>query len=287
MFPANFNYIRPTSIRDAVLILNQHGDNAKVLAGGQSLIPILKLRLAAPEYLVDIGRLPELKQIEDGKDTLTIGSSIRHADIESSDLIARACPLLAETAAEIGDAQVRNRGTIGGSLAHADPSADFPAAMLVLDARFSIAGPDGRRTVLAENFFTDVMTTALRSNEILVSVEIPKVANRTGWSYMKLHQQASGFAIVGVASLVRLDRKGRVEDVRVGINGVAGIPYRAQAVEEALRGKVPGNSEIEAAAALAGKDADALSDIHASSEYRREMAGVFTRRCLQRAIERV
>ncbi|MBI2817943.1 MAG: xanthine dehydrogenase family protein subunit M [Acidobacteria bacterium] len=286
MFPANFNYVRPNNIREAVQFLNEHKDDAKVLAGGQSLIPMMKLRLAAPEFLVDIGRLPELKEIDLDDAVLTIGSLIRHADIETADLIARACPLLAETAAEIGDAQVRNRGTIGGSLAHADPSADLPATMLVLDARFSVAGPDGRRIIMAEDFFTDVMTTALRPNEILVSIEIPKMSRRTGCAYVKMHQQASGFAIVGVASLITLGRNGRAEDVRVGINGVSGVPYRAHAVEESLRGKPVDERNIAEAAALAAQGVEPLSDIHASSEYRREMATVYARRSLQRAAQR-
>src|SRR5258706_16110799 len=239
MFPANFNYVRPKSLAEAVRFLNDHPEDAKVLAGGQSLIPMLKLRLAMLEHLVDIGRLAELKRIEESGDTLRIGSLVRHADIESSALIARACPLLAVTAAEIGDVQVRNRGTIGGSLAHGDPAADFPAAILALEANLSVIGPSGLRTIAAQDFFTDLMTTALQANEILTSIEVPKLASRTGSSYAKMHQQASGFAIVGVASIVALDGAGKVSRVRIGVTGVTPVPYRALNAEEALLGKSP------------------------------------------------
>lgn len=286
MFPSTFNYVRPGTLREAVQFLNEHKDDAKILAGGQSLIPMLKLRLAAPEYLVDIGRLPELKTIVEDNGVLNIGSLIRHADLEASDLITRFCPLLAETAAEIGDVQVRNRGTFGGSLAHADPSADFPAAVLALDARLLATGPDGHRTMLAEKFFTDIMTTALRPNEILTSIEVPKLAPRTGCAYVKMHQQASGFAIVGVASLMTLDAKGKVEEIRIGITGVGPFAYRARRVEEGLRGKAPGAKEIADASQLAAQGVEPLSDIHASSAYRREMAAVYTRRSLEKAAQR-
>jgi len=286
MFPSAFNYVRPQSVREAVEFLSDHKEDAKVLAGGQSLIPILKLRLAAPEFLVDIGRLPELKRINSAGGVLEIGACIRHGDIEVSKLIVEHCPLLAETAAEIGDVQVRNRGTLGGSLAHADPSADFPAAILALDARLTATSPNGHRTIRAEDFFTDVMTTALGYNEILTSVEIPKLAPRTGCAYVKMHQQASGFAIVGVASLVTLDPNGKVAEIRVGITGVGPVAYRARHVEERLRGKTPGAKEIAEASAFAAEGVEPLSDIHASPEYRREMAAVYTRRSLEKAVKR-
>ena len=278
MFPANFEYRCPTSISEALGLLNEHGENAKLLAGGQSLIPILKLRLAEPQLLVDIGRLAELRGIRETDDSFVIGSLVRHVEIERSQLLARACPLLPETASEIGDVQVRNRGTFGGSLAHADPAGDFPAAALALEARLTATSTDGQRSIAAQDFFTGLMMTALRPNEILTSIEIPKAGppdrrssgQRTGSAYAKLHQQASGFAIVGVASLVRLDAAGKVEDVRVGITGVADRPYRARGVEERLRGRVAGSKEIREAAALAAEGVEPLGDIHASEDYRRE-----------------
>ena len=289
MFPANFNYIRPKSLADAVRFLSDHPEDAKILAGGQSLIPMLKLRLAMLDYLVDIGRLAELKRIEESGDSLRIGSLVRHADIESSALIARACPLLAETAGEIGDVQVRNRGTIGGSLAHGDPAADFAAAILALDARISVTGPGGQRTIAAQDFFTDLMTTALQPNEILTSIEVPKLAPHTGSAYVKMHQQASGFAIVGVASVVSLDAAGKVSHARIGVTGVTSVPYRASRAEEALLGKTPDANaiaEASARAALGPRADDALADIHASAHYRREMAKVYAHRSMEKAVER-
>jgi aerobic carbon-monoxide dehydrogenase medium subunit len=289
MFPANFNYVRPKSLAEAVRFLNDHPEDAKVLAGGQSLIPMLKLRLAMLEYLVDIGRLAELKRIEEAGDSLRIGGLVRHTDIESSALIARTCPLLAETAGEIGDVQVRNRGTIGGSLAHGDPAADFPAAILALEARLSITGPNGQRTIAAQDFFTDLMTTALQPNEILTSIEVSKLAPHTGSAYAKMHQQASGFAIVGVASIVALDGAGKVSYVRIGVTGVTPVPYRALRAEEMLLGKTPDANAIAEASAHVAQNPradDALADIHASAHYRREMANVYAQRSLKKAVER-
>ncbi len=287
MFPANFEYRCPANITEALGLLNEHGENAKLLAGGQSLIPILKLRLAEPQWVVDIGRLAELRGIRETDDSIQIGSLVRHVEIERSELLAHACPLLPETAAEIGDVQVRNRGTFGGSLAHADPAGDFPAAALALEVRLTASSVDGERSFAAEDFFTGLMTTALHSNEILTSIAVPKQGARSGSAYTKLHQQASGFAIVGVASLVTLDAAGNLEDVRVGITGVADRPYRARGVEERLRGRVAGSKEIHEAAALAADGVEMLGDIHASEAYRRDLAAVFTARSLQKAVERV
>ncbi len=286
MFPASFDYVRPSSIAEAVRFLNEHPDDAKVLAGGQSLIPMLKLRLASFQYLVDIGRLTELQRVEEHDGALQIGSLVRHATIETSELIEQGCPLLAETAAEIGDVQVRNRGTIGGSLSHGDPAADLTAAALAAEAQMIVTGPGGERTIAAQDFFTDLMTTALGPNEILTLIRVPKFGLRTGSAYVKMHQQASGFAITGVASVVRLDPLGRVESVRAGVTGVGSIPYRARKVEEALQGKMPDAHAIEEASRHAADGVDPLSDIHASAEYRREMAVLFTSRSLEKALAR-
>ena len=286
MFPANFEYRCPANSSEALGLLDEHGENAKLLAGGQSLIPILKLRLAEPQWVVDIGRLGELREIRETDGSVQIGSLVRHVEIERSELLARANPLLPETAAEIGDVQVRNRGTFGGSLAHADPAGDFPAAALALEARLTAFSTGGERSFAAEDFFTGLMTTALRHNEILTSVEIPKAGPRTGSAYAKMHQQASGFAIVGVASIVRLDAAGKVEDVRVGITGVADRPYRARGVEARLRGSMAGGKEIQSASALAADGVEPLGDIHASEDYRRDLAAVFTARSLLKAVKR-
>ena len=286
MFPPNFDYVCPSSITEAAQFLNEHSGQAKILAGGQSLIPILKLRLAAPQFVIDIGRLAELRRIEPSNGSIQIGSLVRHVDIEGSELLASACPLLPETAAEIGDVQVRNRGTLGGSLAHGDPSADFPAAVLALEAQLSAISVEGQRTVAADQFFTGLLTTALRPNEILTSVQIPKPSARTGSAYVKMHQQASGFAIVGVAAVITLNGAGKVDKARVGLTGVGPVPYRAKAVEGNLVGKAADADTIAAASSLATEGVDPLSDLHASSEYRRELAAVFTRRALDKAVQR-
>ena len=286
MFPASFDYVCPTSLPEAVRFLNQHPEDAKILAGGQSLIPILKMRLAFPQFLLDIGRLPELRKIQERKDSIEIGSMVRHVEIERSELLANACPLLPETAAEVGDLQVRNRGTLGGSLAHADPFADFPCAALALDARLSATSEQGRRTIAVKDFFVDLMTTALRPNEILTSIQVPKQGPWSGSAYIKMHQQASGFAITGVASIVTLDTNGKVETVRVAITGVGSVAYRARSVEKKLRGKIPGAHEIAEAAAHATDGIEPLSDMHASASYRKELAAVYTRRSLEKAVQR-
>ncbi|MBI4465311.1 MAG: xanthine dehydrogenase family protein subunit M [Acidobacteria bacterium] len=289
MFPASFEYVRAKSLSEAAQFLNEHPDSAKVLAGGQSLIPLLKLRLAAPQYVLDIGRLPELQQIRETDGVLEIGALVRHAELERSDVLKRFCPLLPETAAEIGDIQVRNRGTLGGSLAHADPAGDFPAAALALEARLTATSVAGQRIIAAEDFFVTLMTTALRPNEILTSIQVPKLRPRTGSAYRKMHQPASGFAIVGVASVVSLDAAGKVEQVRVGITGVGLVPYRARRVEERLRGKLPTAQEIASASAEATEGTERvepLSDMHASGEYRQELARLYTQRSLLKAVER-
>ena len=286
MFPESFEYIRAATVSEAAQFLKQHPEDAKILAGGQSLIPILKLRLAAPKYVVDIGRIQALKAIREDNGNLEIGSLVRHVEIERSPVVAEHCPLLAETAAEIGDVQVRNRGTIGGSLAHADPAGDFPAAILALGAVLIAESTTGTREIGAENFFLDIMTSALEPEEILTSIRVPKASPRTGTAYVKMHQQASGFAIVGVASIVILDMQGKVADARVAITGVDSVPYRAKQVEESLRGTAATAKDIAAAAAFAARGVEPLSDIHASSEYRAELAAVFTRRSLEKAARR-
>ncbi|MGH9784767.1 MAG: FAD binding domain-containing protein [Terriglobia bacterium] len=286
MFPENFEYVAPATVAEAAKFLHQHSDEAKVLAGGQSLIPLLKLRLAAPQFVVDIGRIAELKFMRERDGNIEIGSLVRHADIEQSALLARHCPLLSETAAAIGDVQVRHRGTLGGSLAHADPAGDFPAAILVLGAILTATSVTGQRDIAAEDFFVEMLTSALRPNEILTSIRIPKLGPRTGAAYVKMHQQASGFAIVGVASLLTLDERGMISNAHVGITGVDAVPYRARKVEDRLRGNEPTPRVIAEAAALAAYGIEPLADIHASADYRRSLAAVFTRRSLEKAAQR-
>ncbi len=286
MIPAPFEYHAPKTLDEALRLVERHGDEAKVLAGGHSLLPLMKLRLAAPRYVIDLGRLRGMSYIREEAGGIVIGALTTHAEVETSALLRAKCPLLPETAAEIGDVQVRNRGTLGGSLAHADPAADYPAAILALEAEIVAASTAGTRTIAAHEFFVDMLTTQLRPGEILSQVRIPLLAPRTGTAYCKLHQPASGFAIVGVAARVTANRSGKIESVAVGITGVGPRAYRAEAIEKALRGKKATSRLLADAARHAAQGLEPLSDLHASAEYRREMAAVFARRALERALAR-
>jgi len=288
MIPAPFEYQAPKTLEEALRLLERHGDEAKVLAGGHSLLPLMKLRLAAPRYVIDLGRLRGLGYVREEQGHIAIGALTTHAEVESSAVLSAKCALLPETASEIGDLQVRNRGTIGGSLAHADPAADYPAAVLALEAELVATSSFGTRAIPAQEFFLDMLTTQLRPGEILTEVRVPILGARTGTAYAKLHQPASGFAIVGAAARVTLDRKGRVEKVAVGMTGVGPKPYRAVAVERAFQGKkaAPQSGILAEAARHAADGIEPLSDLHASAHYRSEMAAVFARRALQRAFAR-
>ena len=282
MIPGSFEYFAPTALDEALSLLQEHGDDAKVLAGGHSLIPTMKLRLAEPAVIIDIGRIGGLKGISESGGKLVIGALTTHHELESSDLVQQRVPLLAQTAAEIGDVQIRNKGTIGGSLAHADPAADWPATILALDANLQIAGPNGERTVKATDFFQGLYETDLGDDEILtaVHVSIPD-ANTTG-TYLKLHQVASGFALAGVA--VVLAKSGDTcQSVAVGITGVSDAPYRASGVESALTGAALTAENIAAAAERAVDGITALEDLHASQAYRENLAQVYTRRAIESA----
>jgi carbon-monoxide dehydrogenase medium subunit len=279
MYPAPFEYKRPATVDEAIALLAQHGDDAKLLAGGHSLIPAMKLRLARPAVIVDIGRIANMSYIRETGGAIAIGAMTTHGEIESSTLLRDRSPLLAETAAHIGDLQVRNKGTIGGSLAHADPAADYPAPILALDAEIDLAGPRGTRTVTAGAFFVDLLQTAIAPDEILTEIRVPATAKTV--AYEKTEQKASGFALAGVAVVIGAD------GVRVGITGVAAKAYRATAVEQALAGqRTPSASAIAAAASRAAEGIDALGDIHASPEFRAHLAEVNTRRAIERALAR-
>jgi aerobic carbon-monoxide dehydrogenase medium subunit len=279
MYSANFDYARPATVDEAIALLARHGDDAKVLAGGHSLIPAMKLRLARPRLVVDIGRISGLSYIRESAQGIAIGAMTTHAEVASSSLLRQKCPLLPETAAHIGDVQVRNKGTIGGSLVHADPAADYPAPILALEAEIEIAGPRGRRTVRAVDFFVDLLQTAVGPDEILTEIRVPVTVESV--AYVKTEQKASGFALAGVAAIVAAD------SVRVGVTGVAAKAYRAKAVEQALAGRRNPTAEaIAQAASHAADGVDALNDIHASAEFRVHLAQVNTRRALALAVAR-
>lgn len=286
MIPAQFEYVAPKTLEDALRLVERHGDEAKILAGGHSLLPLMKLRLAQPRYVIDIGRLRNMNYIREENGHIAIGALTTHAEIESSTLLRAKCPLLAETAAVIGDAQVRNRGTLGGSLAHADPAADYPAAALALDVEIVAASSAGTRTIPVAEFFVDMLTTTLRPGEILSQVRVAPLAPQTGTAYEKLHQPASGFAIVGVAVRLKLGAGGTIEDAAIGVTGLGPKAFRAAAAEKILRGKKASEKLFGEAARYTAQGIEPLSDLHASADYRREMAAVYTRRALERALRR-
>jgi carbon-monoxide dehydrogenase medium subunit len=286
MIAQNFEYLVPASLGDAVNLLQKHGGRAKVVAGGHSLIPMMKLRLAAPEILVDIGRIPELSYIKDEGGKIRIGALTTHHLIATSDVVQRRLRALADAAGLIGDIQVRNKGTIGGSVAHADPAADYPASLLAFDATMVTLGPNGERQIPASKFFVDMLTTALEANEIVREIQIPVKSGKTGSAYLKMAQKASGFAICGVAAAVELDGSGALANVAIGITGVGSVAFRAGKTEAALKGQKPSPDVIKAACERASDGILALEDIHASADYRLDLARIFARRAIQAAIER-
>ena len=281
MIPAQFDYESPTTLNEALSLLASRED-AKVLAGGHSLLPAMKLRLAQPALLVDIGGIGGLDYIRESGDGIALGAMTTHAAIAGSDLLHRASPLLALAAAQIGDTQVRNRGTIGGSLAQAHPAADYPAAVQALDAHIVAHSRSGERVIPATKFFSGMFSTELRSDVILTEIRIPKTSGEAV-VYKKHHHPASGYAVVGVAVRLKLSQS-KIENAAVAITGVSDIAYRATAVENALRGKPLG--AIAEAAAHATDGVDAFGDTYASAEYRKHLATVLTRRALSQAIGR-
>jgi carbon-monoxide dehydrogenase medium subunit len=286
MIPAPFEYHAPKTLEEALRLVERHGDEAKILAGGHSLLPLMKLRLATPRFIVDIGRLRGMSYIREEGGHIVIGALTTHVEVEHSELLQKKCAVLAETAGNIGDVQVRNRGTIGGSLAHADPAADYPATILALDAEMVVASSSGTRTIPARDFFVDMLTTQLRPGELLTQVRVPILPPRAGSAYCKLHQPASGFAIVGAAARLDVERSWKITAAAVGLTGLSPKAFRAAAVEKALVGKKASEKLLADAARHAAQGIEPLADLHASAEYRREMASVFTRRALERALAR-
>jgi len=278
-----FEYARATSLDDALAKLGAANGEGKLIAGGHSLVPLMKLRLSEPKLLIDIARIPGMSGISVKDGMIDIRAGTVHHDVAASDLVQKACPALAETAAEIGDPQVRNRGTLGGSLAHADPAADYPAVMLALDADIHVKGPKGWRLIKANDFFQGMFTVDLGADEIIAGIQFKPVVSA---AYAKLHQRASHFAIVGVAAALDVS-KGVIQSARVGLTGASSHATRLTEVEHALAGKALSAETIEAAARDAGRNmTDVNSDLHASADYRRAMIPVFTRRALTRAMER-
>jgi aerobic carbon-monoxide dehydrogenase medium subunit len=283
VIPTAFDYERAASLDEALAKLQAANGSGKVVAGGHSLLPLMKLRLSEPQRLIDIARIPELRGICESDGRVVIGAATTHHEVATSALLRQRCAALAEAASTIGDQQVRNRGTIGGSLAHADPSADYPAMMLALDGDLELAGPNGRRVVKADAFFRDLFTVDLAPDEIIVAVHVPPAQHA---AYAKLYQRASHYAIVGVAAALEVEGH-TIRSARVGLTGASACARRLSNVELALAGRPATVDSVRAAAALAAESVqDVSEDVHASAEYRRAMIPVFARRALEAALAR-
>ena len=282
MYPAQFDYHTPGTIREALDLLGRHKDDAKLLAGGHSLLPAMKLRLATPKHLVDLRKIPGLTGIKEEGGMLVIGAMTTHFAVESSPVVKSKCPLLAQVAAQIGDPMVRNMGTIGGSLAHADPAADYPAAIIALGAELVAEGPSGKRTIKADDFFKGLLTTALGPNEILSEVRVPVCGPKIGCAYLKFPHPASRFAVVGVAAVLTVDA-GKIGKASIGITGAGSTAVRAKGVEAAITGKAPDAASIQAAAERAPEGVDVQADLQGSEEYKRHLLKVFAKRAMEAA----
>ncbi|SFK42319.1 FAD binding domain-containing protein [Geodermatophilus ruber] len=282
MIPAAFEYARPTTVDEALQAIADGGEDVKILAGGQSLIPVMRLRLAAPETVVDLSRIEELRGVRDDGDALVIGAMTTHHDVLTDPLIAQHAPLIAAATETVADRQVRARGTFGGALAHADPAGDLPAVALALDAEFVIAGPGGRRTVPAADFFVDYLTTALEEGELLVEIRVPKLAGQWGMHYEKFNRVAQAWSIVAVAAVVRRD-DGHIAEARIGLTNMGPTPLRARAAESALAGAEASAEAIAAAARSAAEGTSPSSDLNAQADYREHLAQVLTRRAVTAA----
>lgn len=283
MIPVAFDYEVAESVDHALELLGQHGDEAKLLAGGHSLLPIMKLRLAAPALLVDLGRITDLNYVRDEGDHLAIGAMTRHTDVEHNPIVQEHCGLLSYTASLVGDPQVRHRGTIGGSLAHADAASDLPSTLMALDASFVVKGPNGERSVAIRDFFKDYLMSDLGEDEILTEVRVPKLSAGTGWSYQKFTRRAMDWAVVGVAAVVEKSN-GSIGTARIGLTNMGSTPLRATAAESALSGADPGS--VAEASNSADEGTSPSSDIAASDEYRRHLARVLTKRAVEEALSR-
>jgi aerobic carbon-monoxide dehydrogenase medium subunit len=286
MFAPSFDYYRAGAVREALALMQQH-PGAKFLAGGHSLIPLLKLRLTTPTALIDIGRIPELKGIASSAGTIRIGALTTHAELATSPVLKAECPMLCDAAGHIGDAQVRNCGTIGGNVAHADPASDLPTVLVALDARFVVASSKGERTVTASEFFQGMMTTDLDASEILTAIEVPSKKTGQGMAYIKFSHPASRYAVIGAAAVVTM-KGGSCEAAQVAIGGLVPVPVRLRDVEAAVKGARPSDDVTARAAAAATKQlgGEILGDVFASGEYRKAIAPVYVKRALASAFQR-
>lgn len=283
MIPGAFEYYSPRSLSDAVKFLAEHKDDVKILSGGQSLLPLMKMRLSKPAYVVDIGRIPGLDTIQQEGNDLIVGAMVTHEQIEYSDLLKTQCPLLPQTATTIADVQIRNRGTLGGSIAHADPAGDWPAAIMALDAEIKVCGPNGERWVKCADFFLGLLMSVLEPDEIVTAVKVP-VTGGDKTAYQKAAPRSSGFAVTGVAVRLAVDGAGTCSRAAIGITGITDKAYRAERTEQMLAGKKLDAKTIEAAAAESARNIDVIEDINGSSEYRKHLTEVYVARTIEAAL---
>lgn len=283
MIPMSFDYEVAESVDHAIELLGQHGDESKIIAGGHSLIPLMRLRLAAPTVLIDVGRLDDLSYVRDDGDHLAIGALTRHREVHFNDLVNEHCGILGYTAGLLGDPSVQHRGTIGGALAHGDPAGDMPSVISVLEGEIVVKGPDGERTIAALDFFQDYLMTALEDQEVVTEVRVPKLGPNTGWAYKKFSRRSQDWAIVGVAAVVDKSN-GSIDSARIGLTSMGSTPIRARAVEEALAGASP--DDVAGAADAADEGTEPGSDDAASAAFRRHLARVWTRRAVEEALSR-
>jgi len=286
MFPANFAYVPARSVEEALQLIAMHGEEGKLLAGGHSLIPAMKLRLQSPQTLIDLGTVPGLRGVRADGNHLVIGALTVHTDVASSDLVRKHVPGLAEAASVIGDVQVRNRGTIGGSVAHADPAADFPVMLTALNATFVVQSSSGNRAIGADDFFTDFYTTAMNANEILTEIRVPIPPAGSGSAYAKLPHPASGYVVVSAGALITRQASGSCTAARIAIGGLGSGPCRAIATEIELQGKPLTPQIIASAATKAAEETDPVEDSYAGAEYKRHVATVYARKAIEAALER-
>jgi carbon-monoxide dehydrogenase medium subunit len=283
MIPMSFDYEVAESVDHAIELLGQHGDESKIIAGGHSLIPLMRLRLAAPTVLIDVGRLDDLSYVRDDGDHLAIGALTRHRAVHFNDLVNEHCGILGYTAGLLGDPSVQHRGTIGGALAHGDPAGDMPSVISALEGEIVVKGPDGERTIAALDFFQDYLMTALEDQEVVTEVRVPKLGPNTGWAYKKFSRRSQDWAIVGVAAVVEKSN-GSIDSARIALTSMGSTPIRARAVEEALAGASP--DDVAGAADAADEGTEPGSDDAASTEFRRHLARVWTRRAVEEALPR-
>ncbi len=283
MKPCAFEYFSPRSVAEAIELLDRYGDEAKIIAGGQSLVPMMNFRLARPEILIDINAIRELEYIKTEGDELVIGTLTRERDVEQSPLVLEKWPILSRAVSFIGHSAIRNRGTIGGSLVHADPSAEIPTSLCALNGKVKVAGPSGEKELSPDEFFLTYLTTSLEPSDLLVEVRIPALPHKTGWSFRELSRRSGDFAIVAVAILLFTEKTGVCSEARISMGGVAPTPVRAGEAEGLLAGQKITEKMIDQAAQQAAEETDTDSDYHASAEYRKDMARVFVKRGLQEA----